>query len=253
MAELKNLLKRVTFWIVIVQLIMFIVSLACDGGFASLDENPLIGPSALGLVRSGAKYTYAILHGGIHRLILPIVLHGNIFHLFINIWVELVVCMYAEHMLHGVRLGLIFFGSGLGATILSAIISPDDISVGASGAVMGVMTVLLVNAVFEKETTDPLRLSMIRSLTISIIVTLFLSFAPHVDFAAHLGGMFVGFGIGMYYWGANGIKTLARYPMIQKAFPFIIAGILTLYFIIIIIALAVGTTASPLFGESSSF
>jgi len=97
-AELKNLLKRVTFWVVVLQLIMFIVSLACGGGFASLDENPLIGPSVAGLVNSGAKYTYAILHGGVHRLVIPVLLHANIFHLLINIWVELVVCMYASSL-----------------------------------------------------------------------------------------------------------------------------------------------------------
>ena len=147
-AEMKNLLKRVTFWIVVAQLIMFIVSLGCSGGFASLSDNPLIGPSVEGLVNSGAKYTYAIIHGGIHRLLVPLLLHANIFHLALNIWAELVVCMYAEHTLQAVRLGLIFLGSGLGATILSAIISPDVISVGASGAVMGVMSVLLVNAIF---------------------------------------------------------------------------------------------------------
>jgi len=147
---------------------------------------------------------------------------------------------------------LIFLASGLGATILSAIMSPDLIGVGASGAVMGVMAVLLVNALFEKETTDPLRLSMIRSLTISMVVMLLLSFAPYVDFAAHLGGLIVGFGIGLYYWGANGIKSLARHPTLQKAFPFIIAGSLTVYFIIIIIVLATGTTADPLFGEDES-
>ena len=56
---------------------------------------------------------------------------------------------------------------------------------------------------------------MIRSLTASMVVMLLLSFAPYVDFASHLGGMIVGFGIGLYYWGAHGIKILARYPQLQ--------------------------------------
>jgi len=250
-AELKNLLKRFTFWTVVLQIIMFIVSLCAGGGFASIDENPLIGPTVQGLVDCGAKYTYAIKSGGIHRLFIPVLLHANIFHIIANLWAELVVCMYAEHMLGPVRLGLIFVASGLGGSILSAIISPEAIGVGASGAVMGVMAVLFVNAVFEKETTDPLRLGMIRSLSIAIVITLFMSFAPHVDFAAHIGGLIVGACVGFYYWGAHGIKTLARYPKLQKFFPLIIAGVLALYFVIIVIVLAAGTTAIPLFGEDS--
>jgi len=229
---------------------MFFVSLCVGGGFASIDENPLFGPSAEALVATGAKYTYAIKSGGIHRLFIPMLLHANIIHLAVNVWAELVVCMYAEQMLGPLRLGLIFIGSGLGATILSCIISPDDIGVGASGAVMGVMAVLFVNAVFEKETTDPLRLSMIRSLSISIVVTLFLGFAPFVDFAAHIGGLIVGACVGFYYWGAHGIKILARYPKLQKFFPFIVAGVLALFFLIIIIVLAAATTGIPLFNES---
>jgi len=104
----------------------------------------------------------------------------------------------------------------------------------------------------EKETTDPLRLGMIRSVSVSIVVTLFMGFAPFVDFASHLGGLIVGVCVGFYYWGAHGIKTLARYPNIQKYFPFIIAGILTLYFVLVIIVLAAGVTAYPLVSESSS-
>jgi len=251
-AELKNMLKRVTFWIVIAQLIMFIVSLGCSGGFASIKENPLLGPSTLGLVKSGAQYTYAILHGGVHRLLVPVLLHANLFHLALNIWAELVICMYAEYTLQIVRFCIIFVVSGLGSTLLSTVVSPTSISVGASGAVMGVMSVLLINALFEKEKTDPLRLSMIRSLSISIIVMLFLGFAPHVDFASHLGGFIVGSLIGLYYWGAHGIKSLARVPKLQKAFPFIMAGLLAIYFLVVIIVLAVATEAIPLFGEESS-
>lgn len=148
MAELRKLFRRVTFWVVVVQLVMFVVSLVVGGGFASLEENQLLGPTTLGLVKSGAKYTYAILHGGVHRLVMPLLLHGGIVHLVFNIWAELVLCMYAEHLWGGVRLFLAFFAAGIGATLFSAILTPDVISVGASGAVMGIMALLLVNVFF---------------------------------------------------------------------------------------------------------
>ena len=56
--------------------------------------------------------------------------------------------MYAEYLWGGVRLFLAFFAAGIGATLFSAIMTPDVISVGASGAVMGIMALLLVNVFF---------------------------------------------------------------------------------------------------------
>ena len=147
-AELRKLFRRVTFWVVVAQLVMFVVSIAVGGGFAGLEENQLLGPTTQGLVKSGAKYTYAILHGGVHRLVMPLLLHGGIVHLVFNVWAELVLCMYAEYLWGGARLFLAFFAAGIGATLFSAILTPDVISVGASGAVMGIMALLLVNVFF---------------------------------------------------------------------------------------------------------
>lgn len=115
---------------------------------------------------------------------------------------------------------------------------------------------------------------MMRNLSVTILVMLLLGFAPQVDFAAHLGGLIVGTLIGLYYWGAHGITPLSRFPKLQfvlfsplpcfsmafhspfffhrKAFPFLMAGVLALFFLICILVLTLATTARPLFGENAS-
>ena len=66
-----------------------------------------------------------------------------------------------------------------------------------------------------KESNDPLRVSMLRNLSVSILVMLLIGFAPEVDFASHLGGLVVGTLIGLYYWGAHGITPLNNVPILQ--------------------------------------
>ena len=60
LASCKALLRRVSFWVSAVDVLMFVVALACGGGFASASANPLVGPTLRGLSRAGGKYTYAI-------------------------------------------------------------------------------------------------------------------------------------------------------------------------------------------------
>ncbi|KAL7527662.1 hypothetical protein ACHAXR_002070 [Thalassiosira sp. AJA248-18] len=101
---------------------------------------------------------------------------------------------------------IIYIGSAFGSSVFSTICMPDNISVGSSGAVMGLFGAKFSEIVllcFEKS-TNIAELSGERSrkqqacLVIGgIVIVAAMSFIPYVDWAAHLGGMIAGFVLGL--------------------------------------------------------
>ena len=55
--EWINLLKVPTFWLIIIQIIMFIIELSLRG-FESPSKNPSLGPPVKSLIETGGKYAY---------------------------------------------------------------------------------------------------------------------------------------------------------------------------------------------------
>jgi hypothetical protein len=107
-------------------------------GVAPLYLNPMIGPYPDALSYWGGKNAVDILElGEWWRLITPIFLHAGVIHLIGNIAVQLDTGAFFERE-WGSRIWLaIYLSSAVGSSILSCIFMPNSISVGSSGAVMG--------------------------------------------------------------------------------------------------------------------
>jgi rhomboid protease GluP len=90
------------------------------------------------LLKLGAKYTPFIRKNfELHRLIAPIFLHYNIYHLLLNCLYLIIFGIFIEHMVTRKFTMLTYFISGLIATTLSAVLAPTTVSLGASGALYG--------------------------------------------------------------------------------------------------------------------
>lgn len=173
---------------------------------APLNVNPMIGPYPDALDYWGAKNAYKILDN--HewwRYVSPLFLHGGIIHLVCNISVQVDIGAFFEREWGSRTWLFIYLASGIGSSILSCVFNPDNISVGSSGAVMGLFGAKLAEIFCRAcESTETkaarigyeVRKEQLTQSLCSVILVLAFSFIPYVDWAAHLGGVISGFTAG---------------------------------------------------------
>lgn len=138
----------------------------------------------------GANYAPLVKNGEIFRLITYAFLHGSIIHLLVNMYSLFIVGRQIENNFGKVRLLIIYFISALSGGLLSALFS-DGISIGASGAIFGLLGALLYFGLhFRLYLTD----ALISKIIPIIILNLLIGFTvTGIDNACHIGGLIGGF------------------------------------------------------------
>ncbi|KAH8513475.1 hypothetical protein H0E87_006662 [Populus deltoides] len=112
--------------------------------FQPLKENPLFGPSAATLEKMGSLKWNKVVHG--HqgwRLITCMWLHAGVVHVLANMLSLIFIGIRLEQQFGFVRVGIIYLVSGFGGSILSSLFIQQNISVGASGALFGLLGAML--------------------------------------------------------------------------------------------------------------
>lgn len=192
----KRLLISGSFVFGLVEIAMLVVPL-CLFGAAPFDENPMFGPPQWRFDELGARNSARIKYDNEWwRLFSAIFLHGGWFHLLGNLVVQLRTALVLECLWGSPIWLLIFVGSGAYASLASSIFLPDHISIGASGALCGVIGAWLPFIVITWNQTLPndrkKRNVELGIVAFGILLLIPTSFAPMVDFAAHLGGLCMG-------------------------------------------------------------
>ncbi len=134
------------------------------------------------------------------RLISATVLHAGIVHLGFNMWALWDVGRVAERFYGNSQFLMIYLIAGLFGSLASLFFAGRvAVSVGASGAIFGVIGALLAALVGQRGKLPPaLAASLWRSLLLFVGISLFLGFTSGVvDNAAHLGGLTAGFVLAM--------------------------------------------------------
>ncbi|SBT35051.1 rhomboid protease ROM1, putative (ROM1) [Plasmodium ovale wallikeri] len=93
------------------------------------------------LIALGANVAAKIKQGEIHRLILPIFLHANVFHTFFNVFFQLRMGFTLEKNYGILKIIILYFVAGIYGNILSSAVTYCPIKVGAStsGISIGVL------------------------------------------------------------------------------------------------------------------
>ncbi|XP_027364251.1 RHOMBOID-like protein 2 isoform X2 [Abrus precatorius] len=112
--------------------------------FQPMQENPLLGPSSSTLTKMGALRWDNVVnkHQG-WRLVTCIWLHAGIIHLLANMLSLVFIGIRLEQQFGFLRIGIIYLVSGFGGSVLSSLFIRDHISVGASGALFGLLGAML--------------------------------------------------------------------------------------------------------------
>ncbi len=145
------------------------------------------------LRRLGALYVPAVRDGELWRLLSAAFLHGNLLHIFFNGMFLLDAGRQFETKYSVWRFVTLYVCSALGGSLLSLSVRmaglwrPFSISVGASGALCGLVGFLFIRRLRTQDPTD--RAAAQRMVIWLVMISVLM---PRIDHFAHLGGFIVG-------------------------------------------------------------
>ncbi|MCU1677665.1 MAG: hypothetical protein JWM93_2423 [Frankiales bacterium] len=149
----------------------------------------LLQESQPGFTGKYLLYGYGVEQGQTYRLLTAAFLHGGITHLAVNMISLYVIGTQVERLLGTSRYLAVYLLAALGGTAASYAFQPSTVtSLGASGAVFGLLGALLVAV--RRLRLDP------RPLYGMLALNLALPLLVHgIDWRAHVGGLIVGTGL----------------------------------------------------------
>ena len=149
---------------------------------------------------AGARINPLVLRGQWHRLFTPVLMHGSLTHILANCYSLWRIGPLATSFFGPERTWLIFLLSGVGGNLLGLWLGQARaISVGASGAVFGLMGCAAAYALRNKRTLG----GGADAITTNIGQVLFINLlfgargGSHIDNFAHLGGFASGGALGL--------------------------------------------------------
>ena len=157
-----------------------------------------VGVFALSLVLGSFALTFgmipaAIAQGEWWRLITSTLLHGSILHLLFNMYALYWLGPQLERSLGHVRFAALYVLAALGGSVASYWFSDlNTVSVGASGAIFGLITATIV--IGREMRSD------VSQLVVLLGINVVIGFAqPGIDWRAHFGGAITGAAVAFIY------------------------------------------------------
>lgn len=157
------------------------------------------------------------------RLLTPVLVHAGIFHVAMNMFVLYVYGQNAEEAFGSVRLLAIYIASALTGSAFSYAFGAGYASVGASGAVFGVVGALIVY-LYNRRTSQFIRQhlsSMMGFLVLNAVIGFVL---PRIDIMAHLGGLIGGALLGLAFDRSRGAPKATSPLALQIAGVALVIG-----------------------------
>ena len=136
------------------------------------------------------QYNRAVLNGEVWRLFTAMFIHADITHIVGNMLFLLIFGLRAEKMFDLKEYLFIYFLSGLTGGVLTLLMGPNTVSIGASGAIFGIIGASIIYP------SRAIGHSIITALLYSFFLLIINSLSPDVNVFAHLGGLLVGLSVG---------------------------------------------------------
>jgi membrane associated rhomboid family serine protease len=148
--------------------------LATRGGGTAISDGGLFGPA----IANQDEY---------YRLITSGFLHAGLIHIAFNMYLLYILGQILEPAIGRVRFTALYFTSLLGGDFGALLASPDAVTIGASGAVFGLMGAAVLT--LRSRGFDP----MASGIPLLIVFNLVLSVAiPGISIGGHIGGLIAG-------------------------------------------------------------
>jgi membrane associated rhomboid family serine protease len=152
----------------------------------------------------GEQDNQLILQGQWWRLITVMFLHANIIHIFVNMLSLFFIGPFVERVYGTGRFLLLYFGTGLIASLAFLFsvpaIPPNDVAVGASGAIAGIFGVLGAFFFAYRSRLGPAGNGMLQQWFFWLGLNVILNITdPGLAWQAHLGGLISGIVLGFVF------------------------------------------------------
>lgn len=145
----------------------------------------------------GAKVNAALAAGEVWRLITPVFLHANLLHIGVNMYSLWAIGPAVERFFGQARFLTVYLLSGISGVLLSLVMSPNP-SVGASGAIFGLLGALATFLYLHRATFGQLGRAQLRQLVFVALINLGLGLTPGIDNWGHVGGLVAGVGLAWF-------------------------------------------------------
>ena len=149
------------------------------------------------LIAAGALVSGPGAEGSHWRLLTAAFIHGGLLHIGMNLWVLGQIGVLSEGALGGGLYAVTYLVTGVLGNVLSSAHAAghavETVSVGASGAIMG----LIGMAATFAWRTGQRRAAKVLALNVLFILGVGLSLSWRIDNAAHIGGLVAGAAIGL--------------------------------------------------------
>lgn len=166
-----------------------------------LATGSLLEPTQQELIRWGADYGPLTTSGQWWRLLTSTFLHGGVIHLIFNMQCLRLLGPIAERAFGRPAFLLGYLGTALCASLASQFSHPNEVCIGASGAIFGIAGLLVTPIAFKrlslsaKQLANPLK-SLLAFAGFNLV---FGAIVPGIDNAAHLGGFVSGLIVGIVF------------------------------------------------------
>ena len=175
-AIFKNKFPMITYWLMAVNVILYVI--------------PILFGQYNDLINNYSVWGPAIREGQYYRLLTGIFLHGGILHLLFNCYALYVIGSQVENFLGRIKFAIIYLVAGISGALFSVIFGGNFASIGASGAIFGLMGALVYFGYHYRVYLGTVIKSQIIPL---IVLNLLLGFCmPGIDNFAHIGGLIGG-------------------------------------------------------------
>ena len=147
--------------------------------------------------RMGWLHAPSLWAGEYWRLLSPTLLHGSLLHLAGNSVVLFFLGRIVENLYGRAAMITAYVGAGASGALLSAATSPGVESLGASGAILGLLGVSVAFGLrYRSRIPHELRHAFGLDMWAFVVLVAGMSLLPFVDWAGHLGGFLFGLVVG---------------------------------------------------------
>ena len=146
------------------------------------------GVLATEIGQRGALYGPAVADGDVWRLVTAGFLHAGVIHLLFNMYALYILGSLLEPAIGRARFLIVYFVALLCGSFGALLLSPDKPTVGASGAVFGIMGAAIV--VLRHRGIDPMASGLPFWLGLNLVLTF--TYSGQLSVGGHVGGVIGG-------------------------------------------------------------
>ena len=178
--------KRIIFTNIIslICILMYVIVGVYGNNFFNFDANVL--------AKFGANNILLVKNGEIYRLLTCAFLHVGLIHLVVNMYSLRVIGPSVEGLIGKGKFVFIYLISAISASLMSLVfVDSNIVSVGASGAIFGLMGALLYFGYhYRLYLNDAIKTQIITVILFNLIIGFMM---PGIDNGAHIGGLIGGY------------------------------------------------------------